>query len=135
MVAKDFNEPVTFGGFNRRMLEIERRIRALEDDSHHDNNPREIERRVRALEMHVHHQGDQIVATQADIDALTAALTAEDAELLAAVVAIQAEIAALQEANPELDLSGLTGAVAATSAAVDAVAALVPPAVEPPPAE
>lgn len=108
MVAKDFDEPVTFGDFNRRITNIERRIRVLEATEHT--------------------QGEQIVSTQADVDALTAALTADDSQLNAAVVAIQAEIAALQNANPALDLSGLTSAVAATADAVTAVAALVPPA-------
>lgn len=57
------------------------------------------------------------MATQADIDALTTALTDADA-------AIQQEIAKLEAANPSLDLSGL-------KAAVDATAALVPAATTP----
>lgn len=82
------------------------------------------------------------VATQADVDALTAALQAEDSELStsvsglqASVVAIQAEITQLQQANPTLDLSALTAEVTNSKAQADAVqaavasaAALVPPA-------
>lgn len=56
---------------------------------------------------------ENTMATQADIDALTTALTADDA-------AIAQEIAALQAANPALDLSGLQAAVAATAALVPA---------------
>lgn len=81
------------------------------------------------------------VATQADVDALTAALQSEDSELSTAVsslqtsvTAIQAEIAQLQQANPALDLSALTAEVANSQAQADAVqsavaaaAALVPP--------
>lgn len=61
------------------------------------------------------------MATQADIDALTTALTADDA-------AIATEIAALQAANPSLDLSALQAAVAATAALVPAATAPTPPA-------
>lgn len=81
------------------------------------------------------------VATQADVDALTSALQAEDSELSTAVsglqtsvTAIQAEIVQLQQANPTLDLSALTAEVANSQAQADAVqsavaaaAALVPP--------
>lgn len=83
---------------------------------------------------------------QSDIDALTAALSDTNAQLGTAVndlagdvTNIQAEIAALQAAQPQLDLSGLTAAVAAAQSTADAVAAgvaaaaaLVPPAVTPP---
>lgn len=50
---------------------------------------------------------------QSDLDALTTALTADDAAILA-------EIAALKVANPTLDLTALTAAVAATAALVPA---------------
>lgn len=86
--------------------------------------------------------GVQQMASQADVDALTAALNAEDAELGTAVsglqgsvTAIAAEIAALQAAQPALDLSALSAEVANSQAQADAVAAavasaaaLVPPA-------
>lgn len=82
------------------------------------------------------------MSTQADVDALTASVTnltdlvaADDAALNSAVAGIAAEIAALQQQNPALDLSALTAqvtaaqsAVSALGSAVDSVSALVPPA-------
>ena len=58
-------------------------------------------------------KADKLMSQQDEINA-------DVAELGAAVAAIQAEITALQNANPQLDLSGLT-------AAVSAVQALAPP--------
>lgn len=66
------------------------------------------------------------MASQADVDALTAALAQEDSDLNTAVTGIQAEIAALQAANPALDLTALSAQVDATAVAVAAAAALVP---------
>lgn len=97
----------------------------------------------KALSRDVKKLEKMIMATQSDIDAVTAALVQEDSDLNAAVAsltaadtAIAAEIAALQAANPALDLSGLQAelassqaASAAVAAAVSATAALVPPAV------
>lgn len=51
------------------------------------------------------------LASQADVDALTARLAALDTRTSAAVTAIKAEITALQNANPNLNLAGLTAAV------------------------
>jgi len=65
-----------------------------------------------------HHMKETLVAAQSDIDAITA-------ELGTALANIQAEIAALQAANPALDLSAL-------QAAADALAAVAPPADVPP---
>jgi hypothetical protein len=67
-----------------------------------------------------------LMATQADLDAVTASLATLKDTLVADDSAIQAEIAALQSANPGLDLTGLQAAVADVSAAVDATTALVP---------
>jgi len=64
---------------------------------------------------------------QADLDALTAQLGTMNANLTAAVAAIQAEIAALQAANPGVDTTALDAAVAALSAEVDAVSAIAAP--------
>lgn len=100
-------------------------------------NPfKNIDRRLSAIEETVNRIGDQM-ATQADIDALTTALTAEDAELNAGVSSLQvsvAAIAALLQA-PELDVTALQAEVAnsqsladAVQAAVASAAALVPPA-------
>ena len=96
---------------------------------------------VRAQKVTTTKLGAKILSTQADVDALTAALQAEDSELNAAVgglqtsvTAIQAEIAALKAANPALDLTALTAEVGnsksqadAVAAAVATVAAIVPP--------
>jgi hypothetical protein len=51
------------------------------------------------------------LATQADVDALTNAIAAVNANLNGAVTNIQSEISALQQANPDLDLTGLQSAV------------------------
>jgi hypothetical protein len=61
--------------------------------------------------------GEKLSVTQADLDALATAVAND-------VTAIQAEIAALQAANPNLDLSGLQAAVAS----LDATANPAPPA-------
>lgn len=73
-----------------------------------------IERHIRAIEQTQTILGEKIMATQADIDALTAQLNAD-------VEAINAEIAALQAANPALDLSGLQAAVDAATATATSV--------------
>ncbi|MCW2767555.1 MAG: hypothetical protein JWO11_3514 [Nocardioides sp.] len=62
--------------------------------------------------------GEKLSVTQADLDALATSIAAD-------VSAIQAEIAALEAANPNLDLSGLQAAVAS----LDATANPAPPAV------
>lgn len=103
---------------------------------------KDIYRRVTALEVIAGIEGAMIVATQADVDALTAAVgdlesqvTADETQLGTAVAGIQAEIDALKNANPALDLTGLQakvteaqGAVTDLGAAVNNVSALVPPA-------
>lgn len=53
-------------------------------------------------------------ATQADIDQLTATVTADDAAIQSAVAALQAEIASLQ--GQGVDVSGLQAAVAQLTA-------------------
>jgi uncharacterized protein YjlB len=101
-----------------------------------------IYRRITALEVMAGIEGAMIVATQADVDALTAAVgdlesqvTADETELGTAVAGIQAEIDALKNANPALDLTGLQAkvtdaqsAVTDLGTAVSSVSALVPPA-------
>lgn len=108
--------------------------------------PWQILQRLRALEVNQHCMQKEISVAQSDIDALTSALSDTDAELGTAVTnltgdvtAIQAEIAALEAAQPQLDLTALTAAVTqaqstatAVAAAVASAAALVPPAVTPP---
>lgn len=99
----------------------------------------ELDRRLRELWDYVLGQaklinklGEQAVVAQSDIDALTAEVTQEDSDLNSAVTAIQAEIVALQQANPALDLSGLQSEVDAVKTAVAAAAALVPAPPTPP---
>ena len=79
------------------------------------------------------------MATQADIDALTAQLTERDATLTTALTGIQgdvdtlkAEIAALQTGNPALNVAGLQAAVASIAGHVDQATAI--DAQTPPPA-
>ena len=67
-------------------------------------------------------------STQAQVDALTAAVSAVNTDLGNAVTNIQAEIAALQQANPALDLTGLTDAVSALQGVQASVDALETPA-------
>lgn len=64
-----------------------------------------IDARLAAIEKQVTTIGAVLVTVQADIDAI-------QANVQTAVTNIQAEITALQQANPNLDLSGLQGAVA-----------------------
>lgn len=69
------------------------------------------------------------VATQADVDAVAAALHQEDSDLNSAVSAIQAKLADLEQqvANGQpVDLSGLQAEVANLGSAVSSAAALVP---------
>jgi hypothetical protein len=73
------------------------------------------------------------MATQADVDALTAAVSGVSTDLAAAVTNIQAEIAALQTANPALDLSALQTAVSGLVTVQGTVDALeTPPPAAPP---
>lgn len=108
--------------------------------------PWQILRRLQVVEINQQRMQREISVAQSDIDALTTALSDTNAELGTAVTnlsgdvtAIQAEIAALEAANPQLDLTAITAAVAAAQSTADAVAAavasaaaLVPPAVTPP---
>jgi cytochrome c556 len=78
-----------------------------------------------------------MATTQADLDALAAALGDLSTKLTSADEGLQAEIDALQAANPSLDLSGVQSALGALSAQVDATAAMVPaaPPADVPPAD
>lgn len=100
------------------------------DCTHHDDMPawaRELWDRVWNLQAHYGsltarlNRQEHDMATQQDLDNLTAQLTAADQ-------GIQAEIAALQAANPTLDLSGLQAAVQATADLVPAAPAPAEPA-------
>jgi hypothetical protein len=80
----------------------------------------------------LHRKVDQLMstpfATQADIDALTAAVVTDTATIAAAIVSLTTEIGILKSAN--VDVSGLQAAVAtlSTAAVADAAAAPAEPA-------
>ncbi len=88
---------------------------------------------------------ENTMATQADIDALDAevtafvtSVTADDSTLITATTGIAAEIVALQAANPTIDLTALQGHVTSLGSAVTqlgtdaaSVQALVPAATTP----
>jgi predicted nucleic acid-binding Zn-ribbon protein len=69
---------------------------------------------------------DILMSQQDEIGADVQAIEGAVAQLNAAASAIEAEIAALQQANPALDLSGLQQAVADLGTAASAVAAIPP---------
>lgn len=73
------------------------------------------------------------MATQADVDALTTAIDTVATDVATAQTVLQAEIDALAQANPSLDLSALQTAVAPLDAAVQQLGALkpIPPAPAP----
>ncbi len=75
---------------------------------------------------------ENAMATQADIDTLTAKLGELKDHLTSADAGIQAEIDALKAANPAVDVSSLQTAVDALSQQVDATSALVPAPVDEP---
>lgn len=66
----------------------------------------------------LHHLLELIVATQTDIDAITTAVNGAVTNINAAVTDVTNEIAALKQANPSLDLTGLQNAVSALGTAV-----------------
>ena|ERR1700761_1943016 len=88
----------------------------------------EIHYEIRSLRTEMRHS---FMATQQDIDALTAQVTDLGASLSSDVTAIQDEITALQSANPGVDVSALQAAVQSLSGNVDAVTALAPAAPAP----
>lgn len=72
-----------------------------------------------------------IMATQADIDAITAQLTALAATLTTDVAGIQTEVGRLDAqiaAGGAVNVTALTAAVAGLATTADSVTALVPPA-------
>ena len=71
---------------------------------------------------------DVLMSQQDDITADVQAVQQAVTDLGTAATAIEAEITALKNANPALDLSGLDTAVGALKNAVTSVAAIAPPA-------
>ena len=69
-----------------------------------------------------------IMSQQDDLNADVQAIGQAVTDLGTAAAAIEAEIAALKNANPALDLSGLDSAVGSLKDAVSAVGAIAPPA-------
>lgn len=72
------------------------------------------------------------MSTQAQVDALTAAVAQVSADLATASETLQAEIDNLANANPAIDLSALTAAVEPLDAAVNALDSLAPTPPTPP---
>lgn len=81
---------------------------------------------ITRLQMTTYRLEMEDMANQADIDALATKLGELKDNLTSADEGIQAEIDALQAANPAVDVSGLQAAVDALSQQVDATTALVP---------
>jgi hypothetical protein len=71
---------------------------------------------------------NKLMTQQDDLNAAAQEIEADVAKQNTALAAIKAEIAALQAANPALDLSGLTAAVADLDTATAAEEAAAPPA-------
>lgn len=76
----------------------------------------------------LHAKVDVIMSQQDDINADVTTIEQGVSNLGTAATAIQAEIAALQAANPSLDLTALNQAAADLTGAVSAVSAIAPPA-------
>lgn len=83
--------------------------------------------RIERLLHNLNRKADKIVSQQDDLNADVASIEAGVTALSDAATNIQAEIAALQAANPALDLTGLNTAVADLGNAVSAVSALQTP--------
>jgi hypothetical protein len=67
-----------------------------------------------------------LMATQADVDAITTQVTQVATDLATAKTDLQAEIDKLAKQNPAIDLTALQGAVAPLDAAVVALETLAP---------
>jgi chromosome segregation ATPase len=123
--------PVSAAEFQSAMNSLGARLDRLE------RTTKSVDDHVIAVEHATTHLGEMILSTQDDVDALTTALTAEDAELNAGVTSLQASVAAIATLlqAPSIDVSALQAEAAnsqsladAIKAAVASAAALVPPA-------
>jgi uncharacterized coiled-coil protein SlyX len=74
----------------------------------------------------IHELQEAVMATQADVDALTTQVSTVASDLAKAQADIQAELDALSTANPTVDLTALTAAVAGLDPAVQTLGALKP---------
>lgn len=98
--------------------EIEEQVRELRElDVLHRLSV--LERQVKALRKTLTKEEGEIMATQADLDALAQSVNDD-------VAKINDEITALQNANPNLDLSGLQAAVAGLDSTANGGAAPAP---------
>jgi phage shock protein A len=88
---------------------------------------RSLERRIANLEQRTEH-----MATQADIDALTQQVDQVASDLQTSTAQVQAEIDALSQANPQLDLSALQAAVTPLDDKVKALGQITPTPPSPP---
>ena len=81
------------------------------DDDHYRAQHEKLEREILSGLAHITKQltnlGDKMALTQADIDALTAKVAAQDTTLQQ----IATQVTALQAANPSLDLAALTAII------------------------
>jgi chromosome segregation ATPase len=110
------------GQLDRKLQEMEQRIF----------------QRLQTMERHINEKLEKIMATQADIDALTTQLVASVGDLQAQSTAIGADVTAIQQAlaNPSnIDISALQDAVASLAtnqanldASVGTLNDVVPPA-------
>jgi hypothetical protein len=80
----------------------------------------DIQRTVHAINT----KAAQLMSQQDDIAADVQAITQAVTDLGTAAAAIEAEIAALKNANPALDLTGLDAAVASLKTSVTTIAAI-----------
>ena len=95
-----------------------------------------IEHEFDAVWRRIHHIERKLthMATQADVDAITTAVTQVAVDLATAKTDLQTEIDSLVTANPALDLTALQAAVAPVDAAVVALETLKPTPPAPTPA-
>lgn len=126
-------------GWNPFKDNTDRRLCAIEESL--DRLHQDIGHRLVVIEQKLTQIG-VVMATQADVDALTSAvdtlvgnLSADDSALQTSIAAVAQAIADLENQNPDVDLSALQTSVSNAQAAVDQigtdaanVAALVPPA-------
>lgn len=87
---------------------------------------RQLQQQLDRIEQKVDLMTEQQDQINTDVQAIEAGV----ANLATAAAAIQAEIDALKQQNPALDLSGLDKAAADLTGAVSSVQALAPPATE-----
>lgn len=76
------------------------------------------------MQCQLHRMEDRIMATQADVDALTGRLSTVSTTLTDGIAGVRQDIEDLKNANPELDLSSLESSVATLETGVASVTEL-----------